>query len=63
MIDLGVMSERSDGKIDVPDIYRYGFVILRKRFRSPLPGVRPRSASRRLPPRAQRADGSTETSW
>jgi hypothetical protein len=30
MIDLGVMSERSDGKIDVPDIYRYGFGILRK---------------------------------
>lgn len=30
LIDLGVMSERSDGKIDVPDIYRYGFGILRK---------------------------------
>ena len=30
LIELGVMSERSDGRIDVPDIYRYGFGILRK---------------------------------
>jgi hypothetical protein len=30
LIGLGVMSERSDGRIDVPDIYRYGFGILRK---------------------------------
>ena len=28
--ELGVMSERPDGRIDVPDIYRYGFGILRK---------------------------------
>jgi len=30
LIELGVMSERIDGRIDVPDIYRYGFGILRK---------------------------------
>ncbi len=30
LIELGVMSERTDGRIDVPDIYRYGFGILRK---------------------------------
>jgi hypothetical protein len=30
LIELGVMSEREDGRIDVPDIYRYGFGILRK---------------------------------
>ena len=30
LVELGVMSERSDGRIDVPDIYRYGFNILRK---------------------------------
>lgn len=30
LIELGVMSERDDGRIDVPDIYRYGFGILRK---------------------------------
>jgi len=30
LIELGVMSERPDGRIDVPDIYRYGFGILRK---------------------------------
>lgn len=30
LIDLGVMSERPNGAIDVPDIYRYGFGILRK---------------------------------
>lgn len=30
LIELGVMSERADGRIDVPDIYRYGFGILRK---------------------------------
>lgn len=30
LIELGAMSERSDGRIDVPDIYRYGFGILRK---------------------------------
>lgn len=30
LIELGVMSERFDGRIDVPDIYRYGFGILRK---------------------------------
>ena len=30
LIELGVVSERSDGRIDVPDIYRYGFGILRK---------------------------------
>lgn len=30
LIDLGVMSERTDGRIDVPDIYRYEFGILRK---------------------------------
>ena len=30
LIELGVMSERSDGRIDVPDIYSYGFGILRK---------------------------------
>lgn len=29
-VELGVMSERPDGRIDVPDIYRYGFGILRK---------------------------------
>lgn len=29
-LELGVMSERVDGRIDVPDIYRYGFGILRK---------------------------------
>ncbi|MBN2195258.1 MAG: hypothetical protein JW751_20745 [Polyangiaceae bacterium] len=30
LIELGAMSERPDGRIDVPDIYRYGFGILRK---------------------------------
>lgn len=30
LIELGVMSERPDGRVDVPDIYRYGFGILRK---------------------------------
>jgi hypothetical protein len=30
LIELGVMSERPDGRIDVPDIYRYGFGILRQ---------------------------------
>lgn len=30
LIELGAMSEREDGRIDVPDIYRYGFGILRK---------------------------------
>ncbi len=30
LIELGAMSERDDGRIDVPDIYRYGFGILRK---------------------------------
>ena len=30
LIDLGVMSERQDGRIDIPDIYRYHFGILRK---------------------------------
>jgi hypothetical protein len=30
LIDLGVMSERTDKRIDIPDIYRYGFGILRK---------------------------------
>jgi hypothetical protein len=30
LIELGVVSERPDGRIDVPDIYRYGFGILRK---------------------------------
>lgn len=30
LLELGVMSERPDGRIDVPDIYRYGFGILRK---------------------------------
>jgi hypothetical protein len=30
LIELGVMSERSDGRIDVPDIYRYGFGIKRR---------------------------------
>jgi hypothetical protein len=30
LIELGVMSERPDRRIDVPDIYRYGFGILRK---------------------------------
>ncbi len=30
LVELGVMSERPDGRIDVPDIYRYGFGILRK---------------------------------
>jgi hypothetical protein len=30
LIELGAMSERSDGRIDVPDIYRYGFGILRR---------------------------------
>lgn len=30
LLELGVLSERSDGRIDVPDIYRYGFGILRK---------------------------------
>jgi hypothetical protein len=30
LIELGAMSERDDGGIDVPDIYRYGFGILRK---------------------------------
>ncbi len=30
LIELGVMNERTDGRIDVPDIYRYGFGILRK---------------------------------
>jgi len=30
LIELGVMSERLDHRIDVPDIYRYGFDILRK---------------------------------
>ena len=29
LIALGAMSEREDGRIDVPDIYRYGFGILR----------------------------------
>lgn len=30
LVDLGVMSQRSDGRIDVPDIYRSGFDIKRK---------------------------------
>lgn len=30
LIELGAMSERPDGRIDVPDIYRYGFGIQRK---------------------------------
>jgi hypothetical protein len=30
LIELGAMSERDDGRIDVPDIYRYGFGIGRK---------------------------------
>jgi hypothetical protein len=30
LVELGVMSERPDGRIDVPDIYRYGFGISRK---------------------------------
>lgn len=30
LIDLGVLSIRDNGKIDVPDIYRYGFKIKRK---------------------------------
>lgn len=30
LVRLGVISIRSDGRIDVPDIYRYGFGILRK---------------------------------
>jgi hypothetical protein len=30
LIELGVMSERGDGRIDVPDIYRYGFNIKRR---------------------------------
>jgi len=30
LINLGVLSRRKDGRIDVPDIYRYGFGIKRK---------------------------------
>ena len=30
LIDLGAASERPDGRIDIPDIYRYGFGILRR---------------------------------
>lgn len=30
LLDLGVLKERSDGRIDVPDLYRYGFGIKRK---------------------------------
>lgn len=30
LLELGVMSERIDGRIDIPDIYRYDFGILRK---------------------------------
>ena len=30
LVDLGVLSLRDTGKIDVPDIYRYGFNIKRK---------------------------------
>ncbi len=30
LIELGVLSERGEDRIDVPDIYRYGFDILRK---------------------------------
>lgn len=30
LVDLGVLAVRSDGRIDVPDIYRYGFKIKRK---------------------------------
>lgn len=30
LVDLGVLSIRQTGKIDVPDIYRYGFKIKRK---------------------------------
>ncbi len=30
LVDLGLLSIRDTGKIDVPDIYRYGFKIKRK---------------------------------
>jgi hypothetical protein len=30
LLDLGVMSQRADGRIDVPDICRSGFDIKRK---------------------------------
>jgi hypothetical protein len=30
MFELGVMSERSDGRIDIPDIYRHKYDIKRK---------------------------------
>ncbi|MBW2734858.1 MAG: hypothetical protein JRH20_20940 [Deltaproteobacteria bacterium] len=30
LVQLGVLGKRSDGRIDVPDIYRYGFDIRRK---------------------------------
>ena len=30
LVRLGVIAIRSDGRVDVPDIYRFGFGILRK---------------------------------
>jgi len=30
LVDLGVLRIRDDGRIDVPDIYRYGFGIKRQ---------------------------------
>jgi hypothetical protein len=30
LLRIGVLKEREDGRIDVPDIYRYGFDIKRK---------------------------------